>query len=231
MKKLFALFLALALSLGAVGAMAQPAETAPEAPEEFLKPPAFDIQLKDEEVRSVFPETEDKLTIAEDGTYILVTNDFTIQIQLPFGVLAFTQDMGSQLADYLQLNDGRAVAEHLIAHEINVLFLDSTGMEVWMYLSTTRLSQMFVNSQENYPTLLATAQQIAGDSQQISEIKFGDTFYLKVLEEGNGRQYLMYYNIIDGVRIVYQIQGQEITPEMEEFLGSVVESVTVTGAQ
>ncbi len=220
MKKLFALFLTLALSLSLTAVLAESPTPEPDA----QVVPALEIQLNEDVVRSgVFPETQDKVSL-ENGVYTLETGGYTLKFKPPFGMLVFTQDMQGQLQDFLRAKDGRAIAEFLINNNLSGVFLDSTNMnEALLIIKETAMSRMFVDSDKDFPLVLATVQSMLLDNDEASEIQIAGKSFIRKVEPHEEGTYLLYYTLNAGKWVGLQVYETEITPELEEFMVSIVE--------
>lgn len=229
MKKSLFLLLCLLLVLGTLSSLAEPAPDLSDSAQ-VIEPFAPGVaQLNPQMVRSVFPETQDKLVLGEDGVYQLTSKGVTLHIQPPFGVLFFTQDMQAQIEDYLLLNNARGMAEYLIEKDYAGMFLDpTTGMELLLLFRENSLSRLFVNSQENFPLFFMTVQDILLDNQTASQVDMNGTSYVHITEEADGGAYHLYYAVKNGIRVALQGFAEEWTPELEQYLISALEGMTFT---
>lgn len=223
MKKLFALFLSLALLLGAVPALTQEGELTADEVLVFSDAPPLKIDLPDE-VRSNFPTPVDQVTV-QDGIITLVTKGITLKITPPFGIAALTQDIAAQVEDYLKMNDPRGIAEFLINGDLSLLYYDfASHSQILMYTRENALSQMFQNSDETFDTLLATAQKSAREGTVFSEVTLNDKRYVRQETAMEGGVRLVVYAIKDGILVAFQLDMLAVTPELEGLLYQVVES-------
>lgn len=140
--------------------------------------------------------------------------------------------MKNQLQDYMLLNNGRGTAEFLIANEINVAFVDqATDLEIWLFMSPTKVSQLFVDSDADFDAMMALLAPLYGEENALGQVQLGEHRWVTVREKTENAEFLLYYVIKKGLRVAMQIRGAEITPEMIAFLDSIGESIAFPAAE
>lgn len=225
MKKIFALFLSLALLVSAVPALAQ--EATPGDEDFLVESGAPPIKLElPEEVRSGFPTPTDQVTV-QDGIFIIVSKGVTLTVTPPFGMMVLAQDITAQVDEYLKLSDPRGTAESLIAGDLSLYFYDyATQAEILGFTRETTVSKMFKDSDETFDSLLTTAQKSSKEGTEFSEVVLNNKRYIRQYTPMEGGVRLVVYAIKDSILVAFQLDVLAVTPELEQVLHQVVESTT-----
>ena len=226
MKKLFILLLvaAVALNLTAFG----------EAPAPWDGPVRERVQLPPEirdsltSVRAGFPKPLDTVTV-KDGVITITANGVTLQMQMPFGWLGFTQDLKQQLADYAEMfNDPRAVVEYLISKTISMLAVDTASKsQILLFMQPNTYSGLFEDLQDQES--LEMALSLFPNNEELGYVRsssvVGGMNWLRSFEPEADYDSLYYFTYFNGIEICFQLMsdGADLLAEEEEALVALIE--------
>ena len=235
MKKMLAMLLALVMALSLTGGLAQ---TVTLAPEELTTAPDAgglrELRKSSSQIRAAaFPETADEVSI-KDGVYTITTQGVTITLELPFGWIGFTQDLKQQMVEYLQyFEDPRALVEALVASSINLLALEAgSDAQMMVFSEVNAASSLFMDlaDADMYEMALGMYQQSAGEGVDITGEVIGDMNFIRSLELGEGYEYVVYFTMIGGARIGFELlpHGTEVTEAEEEILVDLIAATNLT---
>lgn len=218
---LLALLLAAMLLTGAV---------ADEITIDEPKTPEFNTELSDmlgaalkDSVRdggAGFPVTTDVVTLNDDGSVNVVTEDVSMTVFPPFGSVALTQDLLAQLDVYLMYDDPSSIVESMIADDTHIIVMD-LAFYTQIYFDTTvdTISGLVGDIDEvSEAILLSVKSALQNNTAQydVSVKTLGENTFLVFDYRKSGDEYMIYTSVKNNTNIdIHLIPGGDVITDAE----------------
>lgn len=182
---------------------------------------------------SAMPVPNLKLTVRDDGSYIITSDTLSISTRFPFGWFVFTQDYLTQLDLYINMvNDINALVTNMMENEQWLMSLDGefSGAGIDMYVKQSELSAVFGDLSKQDRTVQEAVllfYQTNMPKEQVKLEQFGENTFITVRYIEDGTEMLVSQTFGKGVDIIFAARcaGNQFTQyEMDDFI-SVMESV------